>query len=241
MARAFNGTSDVAVTNTPNGIILTQITISMWLYIVAYKTPSFGVALTYDQPGAPQHGCFLVVPSTNTANQVWVGFSNSNATAYWLDGFAQPSAGAWHHWLVVMNRASPNNKVWIDGVAQTLAVVEHDAAGYGTFLAGGQFYLGAESTAVNFQAMRVAELGMWNALWGQAEATALANGASCQEMPQDGIAVYAPLGGVDSPEPRWNGPNPVAAPNHTPIAFVLTGTSFVKNPPVRVALTSRVK
>jgi hypothetical protein len=53
--------------------------------------------------------------------------SNDHAGHVWFDEFTQPSAGTWHHWMIVFDRTTPINKAIIDGTSQTLTGGTHAA------------------------------------------------------------------------------------------------------------------
>lgn len=60
------------------------------------------------------------------------GTSKSDST-YWADRFTRPSAGEWHHVVLVMDRATPVNTAYVDGVSQSFTTSLHNSASMGNF------------------------------------------------------------------------------------------------------------
>ncbi len=73
---------------------------------------------------------FLVEPNNSGGNfAVGLGLDFRQ----WTDSFTRPSAAAWHHYAIVFDRATPQNKVYVDKNLQTLTPIVHDVYAYGNF------------------------------------------------------------------------------------------------------------
>ena len=234
MARSGNGTSDKIKVAGADLSSYNKVTVSFWLYANSFPN-AFNVGLLYDDASDLQHNYFGIYQSTTNGGggKATVQFADATAVNYWSDYFTPPSTGAWHHWMVTMDRATPGNAVWIDGVSQSLTTVVHNSTTYGNFGASLNYYLLGQDTSGHFASGRVAEAAVWGGVkFGTAQAQALAAGASVWEIGTTAAApeLYLPLLG-DSTESDWSG--------RRSRTVTLTGTSIVNGPPCRTGLAVR--
>lgn len=125
------------------------------------------------------------------------------STRTWDDDLPLPSLDVWHHYLMVQNRGTPLNSVWIDGVAQTLTPGTHDAGAYNN-CPNQTIYFGNHPSGLYVQGA-MAEMALFpGTLFGLNQAKALTAGARVTEMPTK-PSYYWPLFGADSPEPDYGG------------------------------------
>lgn len=117
LAMQFNGSSDFA----QHAIDLSpwaQITVSFWLWWDAFGTDN-KCAISYHTETANNNGMFL--NCNPVANQSQWDISAS-AGRYQAERFDAPTAGAWHHWGVAIDRALTTQQIrdiWIDGADVT--------------------------------------------------------------------------------------------------------------------------
>lgn len=217
MSRKFNGTSDKA-TLTIDLSAYSLLSISCWLWMdnlgsaermgISSSTSVGTISSFYFEPRS-SHGAVCEIAFTRNASQ------------FWSDSFPQPSAAAWHHYLLVCNRATPLNKAYVDGVLQTLTTLTHSAGSWSNFASGTMTMFGYNSSL--FTPGRLAEVAIWGGYEITAvEAKALSGGASPLSVHPDNLAFYPPMLG-DSPEPDY------AGGRHS---VTLTGTSVASHPPV---------
>lgn len=226
MSRKFNGTSDAAQIAL-NLSAFSLISISFWLWWDAFANND-KLAMEFTANFNLNRG-FLIDPNSGApaAGAVQIGFDQTNTLA-WVDSFTRPSAAAWHHWMLVMNRATPANFAWIDGAVQTLTAVQHNAATYANF-PNSTLNIMSRNKASLFGAGRMAELAIWGGVaLTTANAKALAAGAAPPHfVVPDNLILYTPLMGADSPEPDYSGKKQSAT---------LTGTSWAAHPGVMPGL-----
>lgn len=216
MARKCNGTSD-KLTLTLDLSAFSLVSVAGWLWMdnlgsaermgISSSTSVGTISSFYFEPRS-SHGAVCEISLTRNSSQ------------FWSDSFPQPSAAAWHHYLLVCNRATPLNKAYVDGAPQTLATILHNAGAWGNFAAGTMTMLGYNTSL--FTPGRLAEVAIWGGVEITAgEAKALAIGASPETVHPDGIVFHTPLFGTDSPEPDYSGKQHSVA---------LTGTSWAAHP-----------
>ncbi len=230
MARKFNGTSDKAsITRDLSGSSV--ISMAFWLWWDSFANND-KLAFEFTATTNSTNGSFIIDPNSNSASTVvgkW-GFAMANgsgAGGFWGDGFTRPSAAAWHHYVLIMNRATPANVAYLDGALQTLTAGTHGAVTYGNF-ANSTLNVMCRNQASLFGAGRMAELGIWTSTTLTAsEALALANGAAPPTVHPDNLGLYVPFFGSDSPEPDYSGGRHSAT---------LGGTSLAAHPPVSPGL-----
>lgn len=227
MSRKFNGTSDAAQI-TLNLSTFSLITISFWMW---WDTFANNDKLALEHTATINSNAGFIVDPNSTApvnGLIQIGFTKAAPVAAWVDGFARPSAAAWHHYMLVMNRATPANFAWVDGAPQTLTTGTHTAGTYGNFI-NSTLNLMSRNKASLFGAGRMAELAMWGGVaLTTGNAKAFATGAAPPHLvAPDNLILYPPLFGTDSPEPDYSGKKQSAT---------LTGTSWAAHPPVMPGL-----
>lgn len=218
MARSFTAATDRGTFTTGLAAAQTRISVSYWAWMndVSVQRIHF------------QWGDFSTVSGfiiETVAGPLAVIGQVIGGGGFWSDQFTCPSTGTWHHWLVVFDTNTPVNKVWIDGVAQTLTTRNH--SGGPTTVTNATDAIGNNPAAGAVMNGRIAEFTIYNALLGQTAATALSQRCASRHIEpsttQNFIIFYAPLLG-DSPEVDYS------AGRHS---VTLTGSSVVQHPGVQ--------
>jgi hypothetical protein len=218
MARLFNGSSDVA-TMAYDLSARNVISIAYWFWADANETSGdHGICSYTTNVGG--NSAFYHEPKAGGSNAWEVGMTTS-ANQFWSDTFTWPSAAAWHHFVIIHDRATPLNTVYVDGAAVGLSGSARSAQS-GNF-ANSSIQLGRTNTTL-WKAGRLAHFALWPgvALTAQ-EAVGLATGANPMNVHPDGLGIYCPLFG-NSPEPDYSGARR---------SFTLTGTSVANHPRVQ--------
>ena len=222
MARSFNGTSQGLQSSAAVSGINGKATcsISFWLIWNAFANND-ELLLESSANYNNSNGTLLIDP--NESATAGFAFITHNAGGYNKVHFARPSAGVWHHYLLVFDSNSANNMLaWVDGVAQTLTIDLNQVAGasFGSFV----FNLMCRNQATLFGAGTLAEFAVFSEGLDQAAATALANGSSPFRVRPGSLVLYYPLHGVGSPEPDYTSgsnnatlTNAPTAANHAPV------------------------
>ncbi len=220
MARTFNGSSDKGSVAL-NLSSFSVVSISCWLWWDAFANDN-KMLFEYGSTtlGA---GTISILPD----NASPVGFAlnfglSTTGGQFWQDTFTRPSAAAWHHYLFVMNRATPSNAAWVDGVSQTLTAGTHFAGSYGNF---GNLTLNimCRNGTTLFGKGRLAEMAIWGGVaLGTSYAKSLAAGSSPSEVDPTPTWYVPTLG--NSPEPDYSGNRK---------SVTITGTTVVAHPGVR--------
>lgn len=220
MARIFNGISDKGAATIDLSAYST-ISVSLWLWWDANSNDdkiAYETGTTYPASS----GTVLTPNNSVSSGTIMVAFGLAAGIKTWQDRFPQPSAAAWHHFLIVQDRSIPSNAVWIDGLAQTLTTQQHDAAAYGNFGSSTTLNFMCRNGASLFGAGRMADLVIWGGgALGQNEATYLAAGGDPVNYPPASIVAWWPLAGFASPEPNAYG---------TAGSVTLTGTTGTSDP-----------
>jgi hypothetical protein len=216
VARSFNGTTDKGSFTTGLTLAQSLATVSFWGW-----TNSTASTRTFVEWGDFVAITGFLIETIATPLGV-IGMNGGSGI--WSDGFTVPSSGAWHHWLVQFDFTTPRNRVWIDGVAQTLSARTHTMTA--TTYTNQATLLGNSVAAGGGLAGKMAEVTMWyGVLLGQSFATALAAGAASVSVHPDTIMFYAPLLG-NSPE------TDLSSGQHS---VTLTGTSVTTHPGIQSA------
>lgn len=219
MARSYNGTSDKASVAL-NLSAFSKLSISFWHWQNAFGTGNqqcmeFGTTTL-------NAGGFGLNPN-NSAQTTSFAMIQATASVFWQDGFPRPTAAAWHHYLLTMDRSGPTNVAYVDGLLQTLTAGTHGAGTYGNFGSLSLNFM-ARNGASLFNAGRQAEVTLWGGvLLGATHAKALAAGASPLRVHPDNVVFHVPFLG-DSPEPDYSGNRK---------SVTLTGTTVVAHPRVQ--------
>lgn len=221
MALQFNGTTSKG-TVALDLSAYAQLTVSVWLWWDSFGgSDHMAMEFTAANPGTA--GAFYMDPDRFSGDfGIGMGFGATG----WVDGFPRPSAAAWHHYLVTMNRATPVNKAWVDGVAQTLTTRDHSASAGATKFANSTLnIMNRNNGAFLFGAGRQAELALWGGvLLGLTHAKGLTAGANALTVHPDNLVHYEPM--------LENGAD-YGGGQHT---ATMTATTVVAHPPVRPGL-----
>jgi len=208
MARLFNGTSDYAQATVDLSKV-NQIALSFWGWFDSFSSGA-KVALEYtdDFNSSAGFGFFTGYPANG---QIQVAYSNGSL--FVSKHFAAPSAGAWHHYLILYDAGSGLlERVWVDGVEQTLTSDVNNGIGV-TGFANSRLNIMSRGGASLFDAGRIADLAIW-AGWNHTgisteplsfgleggEAAMLAKGLSPAAIRPDRLLLYLPLDGGSEEE-----------------------------------------
>lgn len=204
MARKFVAASSQFAQSTFSLAGVPSAQLNFWAIIDAYDNLGTQVLMEYGSPDWTVGNGFILVPDWTTG-QFLVGM-NIGGGAFWLDTFARPSAGVWHNYAVAFNRAGPTNQVWVDGVAQALAIETHDAGAYGNFTAS-TLNVFSRNGASLFCGGQMANLAVWRGINTDLHiAESSGKGASQSFALNRGIVrLFSPLYGQGSPEVDLSG------------------------------------
>jgi hypothetical protein len=219
-ALAYNGTNDG--TSFPIDLsAVHDIMISCWFNWTEFSSDDhvlFEHSVNYNL----QKG-FIVLPNNATGPEKFeFSFTDGNSQ-YWSDVIPRPTAGVWHKLDIYMNRATPINKAYLDGVPQTLQIKEHDLVTYGNFTNNTMYFMSRATTSL-FAAGSLDEVhlsvGERSADWVTAE-------FNNQSSPSTFLSLGAETCNTGSPTPT---PIPTVTPTPTPSP---TGTPAPQPTPVQ--------
>ena len=203
MGRQFNGTTQRAISTSVVDLTgVNTVSVAFWLWWDAFADDD-DLALEFTpNSNSPETGGFYFDPNASDAGGGQMvlflrGNVGINAAIY-----ARPSAAAWHHYVLIMDKSQATNEVdlYIDGTLQTPNSRPNISNNTNNF-ASSTLSLMARSAAGGslFGAGRLAEVGLWNVRLTGTNATNLAAGALPSSIPT-GLLHYWKLCGVDSPE-----------------------------------------
>jgi hypothetical protein len=166
-AAQFDGTNDFASVAIDLSARAT-IAIEFWLYWDAFANND-DMALEFTADGGGTAGGFYIDPNSSTTH-----FAVASGSAANIGRVPRPSAAAWHHYALTINRAvtvgnTDLTSLVIDGVAQTITTISAvDNAGN---FANSTLYLMSRAGGGLFGAGRMQHLAIYPALTaGQAQA-----------------------------------------------------------------------
>ncbi len=196
MARQFNGSTqglDCAGLNLTS-VGTGDITIAFWLWQNAFDSGD-ELALEHSANYNSNNGTFIVDPNDGSgANRF--GFAHQSGGLYRSVYFTQPSAAAWHHYMLIISTTGAGNcAAYVDGSAVGLTTRVNTGGGsWGNY----DFFVMNRGAASLWNAGRMAGLGIWGSALTSGNATSLAGGAAPSSV---GSPLYAwNLCGVASPE-----------------------------------------
>lgn len=221
MARLTNGTNQSLESGSALAFSsATQLTISTWLYWDAFSNDNM-VALESSSnynSGADGAVRFIMIPNDSVSAKFAV---NVKGVGYNKSEFTRPSAGVYHHYMMLfdLNVANEVPNVYVDAVDQTLT---HSASTDNTGPFSDQvLYAMSRGNASLFAAGRIAEIAIWTGInLSAANATSLFGGALPSTIAAGNLAYYWKLCGQTSPEPPAVGG----------IDMTVNGATFVGHP-----------
>lgn len=218
MSRTFNGTSDT-MSRALDLSAYTKLTIAYWLNWTTNANDD-KLACEFTVNHNTTAGSFVV--DQNASGGAIQFDSGNGAGKYWADSIPRPSTGVWHHYVYTLDRATPVNTAYVDGVSQTLTTIIHDAVAFGNF-ANSTLYLMNRGGASLFGAGSMAHYALWGGvLLNSDEAKLLGSGVSPLRVRPASLICYIPMAGASSPEPDV----------FNPTGFTLSGTTAgTTNPP----------
>ncbi len=193
-ALGFNGTSDSGA--IPLNLSSTsQVTVEFWLKWNAYANND-SLAMEFTPNFNANSGGFLVdpdAPQFGGTFGVALGPSENRYSVF----FARPSAGVWHHYVLVLNGGAPAGSEiapYVDGEPVTYQIGSN-GSGAGAF-ANSTLYLMSRAGSALFGAGDLQDLAIYNA--------PLSGGTAYQHFSSEGAA--------EPPHPAFTvSPNPVRA------------------------------
>lgn len=211
-ARQTNGTnqclSTVSTIDLSGGSGL--FAIQLWLWWDAFSTND-DFALEYSVDVTGPSGGPQIDPNNSTGGIAIAVGDATTPTNYEQQTVPQPSAGAWHHYVVnfdlVQNVGANVFSVYIDNVEQTRTLGNAQEV---VSVAGGQtLYLMSRACATLFGAGRIAEVAIWKGvILSGANVASLYNsgsGAAATTVQSGNLSYYWQLCGTASPEPATTG------------------------------------
>lgn len=189
MARIFDGIDDYLAADQVDLSATTLVSLSFWLWWDTFANDdrlAFEFTLNYSSTA----GGFIFDPNDSRGAAAF-GMGNGGGS-FWVDSFTRPSAGAWHHYLLTFDRATPANAAWVDGSSQSLTTITHGVLA-GNFTKDWLVFMSRAGTSL-FGLGRMAEVGLYTGvLLGQDDASALATGYSPLLVRPTSLAYYWPL------------------------------------------------
>ena len=164
---SFDGTNDYASAAIDLSSF-DKITVSFRMYVASFTTAD-GLALEYTANFNSKDG-FNFNPNDNTG-VISFGYTKAAGT-YWLDSFTRPSAAAWHHYVITLDRANRVNTASVDGVSQSVSTYFHDATAGGTF-ANSTLYFSSRAGTSLYGACRLNDVRIHGRLLSAAEIKSL--------------------------------------------------------------------
>jgi hypothetical protein len=221
MARLISVNTDGLVTASNLDLsAFSKITVALWLWWDTYGTDD-STALA--GPTGLPNGYFDLTPNHPSGSIQAIALHSAGTNGF---RFTRPSAGAWHHYVLVLDYAivgSPTVTewaVWVDGVSITPSGVgAADLTGNLSASHDLTFFKSVSGTG------RIAEVALWPGLaFSGTDVSSLYNGGAGKDARQvqtASLTDYWPIEGLASPEPNLLTGRP---------ALTLTGTSFVAHP-----------
>lgn len=120
----YNGTSDAGQAAAIDLSLVSTLTVSLWLYWNSYSTND-DLALETGTTFINQQGIFYINPNSSSNGGAVRVLINLTTSGISLNGatFARPTAAAWHHYVICMDRNAGAQQVvaaYVDGVSKTL-------------------------------------------------------------------------------------------------------------------------
>lgn len=171
-ALQFDGVND-AMTIPMSISGLSRITVAFWMKWDAYANND-DLAMEYTNNFNSKNG-FIIDPNQGTG-KFRVGISSAAATANLSDLPARPSAGVWHHYVIVLDRtivgANIGQTVYLDGVLQTMVAATQTYVAATNFDSG-SLYLMSRGAASLFGQGAIDELRIYSGALTATEALRL--------------------------------------------------------------------
>ncbi len=151
-ALSFDGTDDYVKT-TPVTIGSSIASVAFWLNWNAYANDDdFAMELGPSATGNDK--TFYIDPNGATAaGRVELTIQDSGGgagTSYLVKSFTRPSAGQWHHWVIILDNSTVAGDItaYIDGVAQSMTADMSTKAGSGNFKVDNLNFMSRNGSAV---------------------------------------------------------------------------------------------
>ena len=167
----------------------TQFSISVWVYQAGTGTTAnpagrngyFGIGAPTTGAGSRNVGQWFA-PRLSNGGQTGAGWPTTDGNNYYHGVTTTPSTGAWHHWLMVYDGSQATQgdriRIWLDGVAQTLAWVGGTPPITYAVTSTRNFTVGADGDGNIPQAGAIKEMAVYSAVLGAADATEFYNSGS---------------------------------------------------------------
>lgn len=217
-ARQFNGVDQTIIAPVDlSGFSI--ITICFWMWWDAYATDD-DMCFEYSD-GSNYTGAFYLDPNSSGGNFDINDLHDSGGGHYWRDSLSRPSAAAWHHYGIILDRSGPSNAAWVDGSSVTVTANNHFAGSYSNF---GNFnlYMMSRANSILFGAGRLADVALYaGAGVSGTDIATMAGGRRAKNVRRANLLRYYPLG-LGTPEPDKSGNN---------VSATVIGATYVAGPP----------
>lgn len=161
-AYQFDGTDDSIATGTINLASTDKVSIAFWLNWNAYASDD-DLAMEFSTNFSSVTNGFIVNPNSSTCSG---GFEVSlkGNIGFNTGCFARPTAAAWHHFVIILDKAQTTNEVlsmYIDGVSQSATSRPNTSNNTGNF--GSQpLYIMSRANTTLFGAGKMDDVRIYN-------------------------------------------------------------------------------
>jgi hypothetical protein len=198
-ARQFNGTSHSLSAANVDLSGVNKLSLAFWLWWDSYANND---KLAFEfSPDINSNPGFIVDPNSSTGGVFEV---YTRVTAYSSAFFTRPSAGAWHHYVIVIDMSKSSQEVdavYVDGASQSLTLGSN-GNNTGNWTNDTLYFMSRNNSSL-FGAGKLAEVALYPGIKLTADdVTALFKGASPQMVRPTDKHYYWPLLGRTSPEPE---------------------------------------
>ena len=130
-ALTYNGSTDwttAAIDLSAQALV----TVSAWINWTTFANDD-KLAFEFGTPNFPSNNGFVWDADSSVGSAFLIGSGKTTGGTQWSDTFTRPSAAAWHYYSTVLNRTTPVNLAYRDGISQTLTMASHTASTMGNF------------------------------------------------------------------------------------------------------------
>ncbi len=124
-AAQFSGTgSGASAAVNLSSLAPRLLTVCWWMYWNAFaNNDAMALEFTANAGGGTNRG-FYIDPNSDVPLIGTMAITSGDGAGFrWSEGFARPSAAAWHHYAATLDRNTPDVGLYIDGIAITPSLV----------------------------------------------------------------------------------------------------------------------
>ena len=170
VGQALNFNGSTAASAAVDLSVTSIITLSFWMN---WTTNADDDALVFEYTSNYNSNNAFIVDWNSSTGAFDFGCHSSGAGAgHWVNKFTRPSAGVWHHVVLVMDRAAPANAAYVDGTRQSLSASGNDATSMGPFDNSTLYFMSRAASAL-FGAGSLDDVRIYNRSLSTAEVLAL--------------------------------------------------------------------